>query len=447
MSLVGQVWGTPDARPGRLSGTPPRCPPLSNTQAVPLTPRADHGRTNPGTRSARICLMSGRPKCRWGPSAQGRRRTCEPCGTGLVFGERAPILSAAKLYERVELGEDMGCPHCGSAEREPIAPGFWRCTSVSTHTERRLVGVDGNIPIYQDFSVSRVCGTEYQELTGDMSGRVAVCDCGTFAIGRCSDCDRNVCGSEACSTMHEGKRRCQDCMAPRRRVEAEARARAEAEASANRQREALLKKEEIRLGFLPQTSAIERGRNDGERALIAAGFSEVSAGGSVSIPPVFRYLYPYDASNEYSLMQPYYTPRVSRPALDHFLNEAAARGLQPTTREVVSTTRFRKQPILGASRWVFPLGSDYDWRDVEALPENYELRLPPHVMLALALLLGLAELRPHFTRDYLMKIGAAPRVVTRGGGIQVREPESMRVIEWPGANGTSYLKGSTGSNS
>lgn len=46
------------------------------------------------------------------------------------------------------------------------------------------------------------------------------CSCGTFAIGRCVDCSRAVCGD--CSLLRDGRRLCRECSAASdRRVEAQ----------------------------------------------------------------------------------------------------------------------------------------------------------------------------------------------------------------------------------
>jgi hypothetical protein len=75
----------------------------------------------------------------------------------------------------------LGCPRCGGEARSPIAPGYWRCESVTDF-------YDPNMPYNRG---RRVCGTEYQE---GSPGATESCRCGTFAIGRCGNCGNPSCG-------------------------------------------------------------------------------------------------------------------------------------------------------------------------------------------------------------------------------------------------------------
>jgi hypothetical protein len=139
----------------------------------------------------------------------------------------------------------VGCPVCGGSEREQLAPGLWRCTSQRTViTEHGGPGLTnpaaGPGVIRREHVVP--CGTEYQE--GGGPGIVGVeCRCGTFAIGRCSECREPVCGIH--STLIEDRRVCSEHAEQKRRIAAEAtaaaeRTRAEAEAREQRERMAAL---------------------------------------------------------------------------------------------------------------------------------------------------------------------------------------------------------------
>lgn len=75
------------------------------------------------------------------------------------------------------------------------------------------------------------CGTRYQEET-TAGESTALCSCGTFAIGICSDCHRLVCGE--CSGMHVSQRTCTACLEAIRQAEAEKQRRAEERAIAER---------------------------------------------------------------------------------------------------------------------------------------------------------------------------------------------------------------------
>lgn len=101
----------------------------------------------------------------------------------------------------------MGCPDCGGAERDPIAPNYWRCRSLVTRYETVLIpdpssGHGAMRPVQQPVQV--VCGVEYPE--GTVPEGTPSCACGTFAIGACGQCSRPVCGG--CSTMRGGRRLC-----------------------------------------------------------------------------------------------------------------------------------------------------------------------------------------------------------------------------------------------
>lgn len=102
----------------------------------------------------------------------------------------------------------MACPSCGGMTREQIAPGFWRCrTLLSSTTE--MVGHEPGRPWQQKAEIhqsQRECRTEYHE---GGAATAEVCRCGTFAIGRCSDCGVAICGDH--SALRDGKRVCSDC--------------------------------------------------------------------------------------------------------------------------------------------------------------------------------------------------------------------------------------------
>lgn len=94
----------------------------------------------------------------------------------------------------------MGCPRCGGADRRPVAPGYFQCTSV-VPTSRPAQTPSG----MQIIPSSAVCGHRYQP------GRAVVgasCGCGTYAVGVCAECGRGVCGDHS----HAGDvRTCTDC--------------------------------------------------------------------------------------------------------------------------------------------------------------------------------------------------------------------------------------------
>lgn len=91
----------------------------------------------------------------------------------------------------------MACPSCSGTQREPIAPGYWRCTSQVAHTTVVGVPVDPADPRSEMRPLEQVshspCGYAYQERDGRMAS-AQLCRCGMFAIGSCSQCGTFTCG-------------------------------------------------------------------------------------------------------------------------------------------------------------------------------------------------------------------------------------------------------------
>lgn len=109
----------------------------------------------------------------------------------------------------------MTCPSCGGADRSPLTPGYWRCTSLVT---TRHVGYvpDLNMPLDAPHSygatpvastTSKPCGHQYQEAPM-AGGAVPQCGCGMFAIGACGQCGSHVCGDHS---KTRGGFRCDPC--------------------------------------------------------------------------------------------------------------------------------------------------------------------------------------------------------------------------------------------
>jgi hypothetical protein len=113
----------------------------------------------------------------------------------------------------------MTCPSCGGNSRTPIAPGFYRCTSLVT-TRTGGPGLTNSRIGPPVIDTTTECGQEYQE--GQSSGAALTCNCGTFAIGLCAEDGKPICGTH--SALFHGRRLCSDCWhaADRRRADIEA---------------------------------------------------------------------------------------------------------------------------------------------------------------------------------------------------------------------------------
>lgn len=125
----------------------------------------------------------------------------------------------------------MSCPVCRGSDRMPIAPGFYRCTSIIVETLAGPWAGGSSIAVRSE----RVCGTEYQE-GPTVGGDAPKCRCMTYAIGACAECERPICGDH--SSLVGGKRLCDSCggrvlaqAAELQRREDEARSAQQAEAT------------------------------------------------------------------------------------------------------------------------------------------------------------------------------------------------------------------------
>jgi hypothetical protein len=108
------------------------------------------------------------------------------------------------------------CPSCGGHEREPVAPGYWRCTTVLAERIPTGAPPSGRFgpPFIQN---SFRCGREYAEGSNAMTPSCAYCT--TDSIGSCGQCGKRICGD--CSGRYSDQRLCVVCIG-QRNVEAEA---------------------------------------------------------------------------------------------------------------------------------------------------------------------------------------------------------------------------------
>lgn len=101
----------------------------------------------------------------------------------------------------------VSCPVCGGVEAAPISPGYVQCESVRIdrlHLPPNAGPVSGGPPFIER---EAVCGHRYHLPQGREGA--GSCECGTFAIGLCSSCGRDVCGDH--SDLRAGRRECVTC--------------------------------------------------------------------------------------------------------------------------------------------------------------------------------------------------------------------------------------------
>jgi hypothetical protein len=96
----------------------------------------------------------------------------------------------------------MACPSCNGTQREPIARGYWRCTSLVARTilvedhpypELRDALPISGLPMIEQVSYSP-CGHAYQE-ADVATASPQPCRCGLFSIGACARCGAFTCGA------------------------------------------------------------------------------------------------------------------------------------------------------------------------------------------------------------------------------------------------------------
>jgi hypothetical protein len=105
--------------------------------------------------------------------------------------------------------------------------------------------------------MQQACGHRYHEAAGAEIDVNVVCACGIFAIGRCSDCGKYVCGEHG--ELHDGQLRCTDDIN---------RSRAESVAAAQRaDKDAKLLADQIMTDTV--VSTVARGSDAMERWLLA----------------------------------------------------------------------------------------------------------------------------------------------------------------------------------
>lgn len=100
----------------------------------------------------------------------------------------------------------MACPRCGGLDREPLAPGLWRCTTRLSRSAVAALDAHGS-PMFTQQTFT--CGTEYPEGPPATQDSPTCHYCTTVYVGTCADCGVRVCGYH--SAMTAGQRVCDRC--------------------------------------------------------------------------------------------------------------------------------------------------------------------------------------------------------------------------------------------
>lgn len=133
----------------------------------------------------------------------------------------------------------MTCPRCGGSDRNQIGVSYYQCVTV----ESQLMPAPPGSGV-EMVSVDVMCGETYQEGAPPTS-QSPLCSCGTYAIGKCRDCEDSVCGLH--SSMRGGARLCGTCSYQREFKAAAVKAQAEESAR--------VKEAEERASWPPQSHA------------------------------------------------------------------------------------------------------------------------------------------------------------------------------------------------
>jgi hypothetical protein len=108
------------------------------------------------------------------------------------------------------------CPICGSTQRDPIAPGFWRCRGSLLQTGFRMVPNENGprshtgepvTMIQVPFEYDEPCLHEYPDGEAEKSPLCANCR-DTYSIGVCASCQTPLCGKRSCSNLRAERRLC-----------------------------------------------------------------------------------------------------------------------------------------------------------------------------------------------------------------------------------------------
>lgn len=118
-------------------------------------------------------------------------------------------IKTGPIQVRQPYASNVGCPNCGSTERDEIAIGFYSCSGTVVQEWTEMVpDQQGMHPERRAREVR--CGLEYQESDSSRT-QVPLCHCSTYSVGVCAGCSDPVCGNHSRQTS--AGRLCSDCLA------------------------------------------------------------------------------------------------------------------------------------------------------------------------------------------------------------------------------------------
>jgi hypothetical protein len=105
----------------------------------------------------------------------------------------------------------VNCPNCNGSARSQISASHYQCITV--HTQLVPGRALGDPPMVEE---EYTCDTMYSD-GAPASRESPLCKCGTYAVGVCCDCRKDVCGMHSFISSHE--RVCEPCRSARIPVE------------------------------------------------------------------------------------------------------------------------------------------------------------------------------------------------------------------------------------
>lgn len=170
------------------------------------------------------------------------------------------------------------CPHCGSTKLNELGPGEYLCQgSIEVKTGAPPSGSQGPPTRWT------ICGVKFFDpnFVGPGAASGSTCSCGTYSVGRCTSCGKEVCGQH--SRLAHESRLCTRC----------AHARAEDEKAS---RDARRLEADVKISSLID-SFVTRMEVNPKWDISATDSDKTPRGWYVSMPNAFEYSYLSDSSS------------------------------------------------------------------------------------------------------------------------------------------------------